>query len=284
MYPFQDGNSLKSAPNTVPTTCIALPYELIFVDCGSYPNLSLKFRLDMEKKFQRETTHLLLTHLHWDHFLAIDVFKDVKIVAPELGIPEFKNFKNTISNTEEDKWSSLFLIDEDEIIKTVKQAELKIPNVLVKEELRIGSGDNEIIFRVIGGHSIDSAYIYFPSDKILCSGDNLIECFAQLPGIPQDTLRIFSHWETLDIEKVIPGHGNVVSKNYLLKVKSYFEELISTLKKLIANNIPRREIFTHPSLPKYFALNQPDWTESSTPDMKWIEMTIKTWYRLMKKQ
>jgi len=145
-------------------------------------------------------------------------------------------------------------------------------------------GRGSVIFQVIGGHSIDSAYIYFPSEKVLCTGDNLIECFAQLPGVPEDTLRIFSHWQTLDIEKVIPGHGNIVNKEYLLNVKSYFEELNSTLKNLIDNNTPRREVFNHPSLPKYFARNQPNWTESSKPDMKWIDMTLKSWYRYIKKQ
>ena len=40
---------------------------------------------------------------------------------------------------------------------------------------------------------------------------------------------------------------------------------------------------SHPSLPKYFAESQPNWTESSNPDMKWIEMTIKSWYRHLKR-
>ena len=271
MYPLQNSNLIKSASKTVPTTCIKLPDELIFVDCGSYPDLSSQFRLDMEKKFQRKTTYLLLTHLHWDHFLAMDVFKDVNIVAQELGMPEFNNFLTMINEIEEDKWGSLFLIDDDKVIETIKEAKLSTPNILVKEELRIGLKGNEVIFRVIGGHSIDSAYIYYPKERVLCAGDNLIECFAQL------------QWESLAIDKVIPGHGNVISKDYLLKIKSYFEDMVSTLKNLISNNIPRGEIFNHPSMPRYFARNQPNWTESSRPDMKWIEMTIKSWYRHLKK-
>ena len=121
MYPLQNSNLIKSASKTVPTTCIKLPDELIFVDCGSYPDLSSQFRLDMEKKFQRKTTYLLLTHLHWDHFLAMDVFKDVNIVAPELGMPEFNNFLTMINEIEEDKWGSLFLIDDDKVIETIKK-------------------------------------------------------------------------------------------------------------------------------------------------------------------
>ena len=34
MYPLHNSNLSRSASNTVPTTCIALPDELIFVDCG----------------------------------------------------------------------------------------------------------------------------------------------------------------------------------------------------------------------------------------------------------
>jgi glyoxylase-like metal-dependent hydrolase (beta-lactamase superfamily II) len=283
MYPFQNSSIIKTASNTVPTTCIALQDELLFVDCGSYPDLSSQFRLDMEKKFQRKATYLLLTHLHWDHFLAMDAFKDVDIVAPELGMPVFNNFITMINKAEEAEWDSLFLIDNKKFIEIVKEAQFIPPNILVKEELRIGLKEDGVIFRVIGGHSLDSAYIYHPSEQVLCAGDNLIECFAQLPGSPEDTLKIFSHWESLAIDKVIPGHGNVINKDYLLKVKSYFEDLISILKNLIASNIPRREIFNHPSLPSYFARNQPNWIESIRPDKKWIEMTTKSWYRYLKR-
>ena len=86
------------------------------------------------------------------------------------------------------------------------------------------------------------------------------------------------------INKIIPGHGNVIDKDYLLNVKSYFKKMISTLKNLINNNVPRREIFNHPSLPKYFSLNKPNWTEGPKPDMKWIDMTTKSWYRYLKRQ
>ena len=137
---------------------------------------------------------------------------------------------------------------------------------------------------MIGGHSNDSASIYIPRENLLCAGDNLIECFAQLPGTPSETLEIYTYWESLDIEKIVPGHGNIVNKNYLIKIKSYFESLYSTLENLIKQRIPRKKILNHPTLPKYFAEPQPDWIESSNPDMKWIEMTIKSWYRHLKRK
>ncbi|MHA1932822.1 MAG: MBL fold metallo-hydrolase [Promethearchaeota archaeon] len=277
-------NPLKNAPQTVTSTCIALPNELVFVDCSPYPELSLKFRLDMEEKFARKTSHLLLTHTHWDHILSMQVFKDVDTVSSETGINELNNFLNTLNNTEEDKWSGLFLIEEQEIVDIFKTVKLSPPNVLVKKEFRIGKEPYELIFRVLGGHSNDSASIYFPFEKVLCAGDNLIECFAQLPGTPSETLEIYRYWESLDIEKIVPGHGNIVDKNYLVKIKHYFENLYSALEILIDQRIPRKKILDHPSLPKYFAESQLGWTESGNSDMKWLEMTIKSWYRHLKRK
>ena len=274
----RSSNPLKNATQTVTSTCIVLPNELIFVDCSPYPDLSLKFRLDMEEKFERKTSHLLLTHTHWDHILSMEVFKDVDIVSSELGTHELNNFLNTLNKSEEEKWSSLFLIEEQEILDILKAVKLSPPNILVKDELKFGVEPFEVIFRVIGGHSIDSASIYFPLEKVLCAGDNLIEAFAQLPGSPSETLEIYTYWESLDIEKIVPGHGNIVEKNYLLQIKSYFENLYSTLESLINQRISRKKILSHQTLPKYFAESHPDWTESTNPDMKWIEMTINSWY------
>ncbi|MFX0030480.1 MAG: MBL fold metallo-hydrolase, partial [Candidatus Hermodarchaeota archaeon] len=86
------------ASETVSITCIALPTELIFVDCGCYPEVVRKFRLDMETKFQRKTSHLLLTHTHWDHVIAMDEFRDVHIVCSKAGLQGIKNIIKMIDD------------------------------------------------------------------------------------------------------------------------------------------------------------------------------------------
>ncbi|MFW9867954.1 MAG: MBL fold metallo-hydrolase, partial [Candidatus Thorarchaeota archaeon] len=170
MYPSKPRNPLNDAPQTVSTTCIALPDEVIFVDCGVYPDLALKFRKLMEKKYQRECSHLILTHTHWDHMMAMEVFEDTNIVASKPGIEELRNFITTLRNTEHDKWSVLLNTEDNEVITIMKKVKLFLPNVGVKKEIIIGSKENEVIYQVIGGHSRDSAYIYIPNEKIICLG------------------------------------------------------------------------------------------------------------------
>ncbi|MFX1490209.1 MAG: hypothetical protein ACFFBI_13745 [Promethearchaeota archaeon] len=55
---------MNDAPQTVPTTCIALPNKFIFIDCGVNPDLASNFREDMEKKYQKNVriySSLILT-------------------------------------------------------------------------------------------------------------------------------------------------------------------------------------------------------------------------------
>jgi glyoxylase-like metal-dependent hydrolase (beta-lactamase superfamily II) len=99
------GSTDSTAPiQTVTITCIALPDELIFVDCGVFPKIASQFRSDMEKRFQRNTSHLLLTHTHWDHIFAMEAFEDVTVVTSKVGIQYLKrNLKGAFSKEKREK-------------------------------------------------------------------------------------------------------------------------------------------------------------------------------------
>jgi len=64
IYPHETNHILRSY-ETATMSCIALPDELYFVDSGAIIDNAVKFRADMEERFDRPTTHLLLTHDHW---------------------------------------------------------------------------------------------------------------------------------------------------------------------------------------------------------------------------
>lgn len=265
------------AAETARVTCMVLPHELIFVDCGVMSRAASAFRSDMEDRFQRPTSHLLLTHTHWDHIFGMEAFKDVTVVASQTGVQYLKrNLKKTLKKEKREQTKRKF--NKKEIEESYKNAELFVPHVSVKEELVVGSGA-DIIFHVIGGHSKDSACIYYPKERVLCTGDNLLTCYYQLPGSPVETLSMFRYWESLDIEWVIPGHGPVVRKEYIKKVRKYYENLISVLREFKAQNLPLKEVLGHPDLPVYFGKGLPTWIEGGIYHTTWLELNIKSWYR-----
>ena len=283
LIPARPINEINDASETVSITCIAFPNELIFVDCGSYPDLAKKFRSEMENRFQRKTSHLLLTHSHWDHIIGMEAFKDVNVVISKAGIQGISNVINRISGKNLEECQRDFAVQE-ELAEIFLNAELFIPNTIVKDQFRIDSDGIELIFQVIGGHSIDSAHVYVPTEQLLCAGDNLIECYAQRPGNPDDMLKVFNNWESLEVSNAIPGHGRPVGKEYMMKVKKYYEDLIFKLEEFNAQKLSIKEVLTHADLPEYFGKNQLNWMEGIKPDSKWIETMIRGWYRYIKRR
>jgi hypothetical protein len=61
LYPYETDQLLRTY-ETSTMSCIAAENGLIFVDCGVIVKDAQKFRKDVEQRFGRPTTHLLLTH------------------------------------------------------------------------------------------------------------------------------------------------------------------------------------------------------------------------------
>ena len=281
MYPPKHENLICTANQTVPITCVALPDSLVFIDCGIYADLVKKFQLDMEKKFNQKTSHLFLTHSHFDHVFALEVFADASIVISESGIREIEMLMNRMKGKGAEEWMKYYKGDKEDadILANLNPI---LPNVGIKDKYTIKSDDVELIFEVIGGHSHDSSFIYIPRYRTLCAGDNLVECYHPRPGIPDDALRILQYWESLDIDKVVPGHGKVVSREYITKLRMYYEDLISALKKLIAQNLTLKKIYNNPSIPEYFGRENKNWMPGAWSDSNWIYETIRIWYKHLK--
>lgn len=251
MIPSTPIKEIIEVTESVPTTCFSLPNGLVFVDCGAFPHLIEQFRRDMEQKFQKTTTHLLITHTHWDHIISMEVFRDIDVICSDLGIQGIENIINKVKKKTPDECQVAFDVG-PKLGEILAKTKFFIPNIVVKDDYKLESDGIELLYKKVGGHSPDSAYVYFPSEKILCVGDNLLECYAQLPGNPDETLRIYNELKSLDIEVIVPGHGSFANPAYFEQVMNYFENIIAFLEKAIAEKITIKNVLQHSDLPAYF--------------------------------
>ncbi|NHJ87485.1 MAG: MBL fold metallo-hydrolase [Asgard group archaeon] len=258
--PFNEGNVI----------CINQSEGLIFVDSGRIATDTKKFRDDMEKRFNKKALMVILTHTHMDHYLGIEAFKDIPILVSELGFNEFMEAKKQGKFTKEfrtqfiegikreaakgtfqleDEWHTDFAVNS--INANVYLPTLGIPSTAI-----IGDSENQYIFKIIGGHSEDSAYLYNEKESILIAGDNFnCEHADNSPCMLAGAIRcidILKQFETMNISKVIPGHGPVVGKEYITTTRTYLENMLTALKKFKSQNLPIEEVMTHPDLPKFF--------------------------------
>jgi glyoxylase-like metal-dependent hydrolase (beta-lactamase superfamily II) len=282
---FEKKIIVNNASQTIVLTCLALPDKLVFVDCGVYLAFAEKFRKDMEKKFQRKTSHLILTHTHWDHILAMKAFKDVDIVVSKKGLASLKeSLKGYLSPEELLEYAEQYAEEDPVLANDIRKAELFLPNISVKDEFRIDSCEKEIIFKLVRNHTSGSAYVYYPQEKTLITGDNLLECYPQLLASNWKSIDLLRSWEEMDIEHVIPGHGKPVTQEYLTKVRTYYEDLIAFLKEQIKQKASFKDVQIHPQLPVYFGVGQPDWQYACRHGSDWLQSDLKSWYNFLKKQ
>jgi glyoxylase-like metal-dependent hydrolase (beta-lactamase superfamily II) len=246
---FQDSNYYL-----VNSVCVNLGSELLFVDTGLNSTVAHKFRNEMHRVFNQEKVILTITHANNDHFLGLEAFLDIPIIVTDKFMRPFQKR-----------------------IKFQKEKQLRTfkPTETYSLSRVFGSKENPITFTLTGGHTEDSCFGYLPAEKILIAGDNLLSDMPQFFMHPDSDLEKYigclKMWETMDIETIIPGHGNLTTPAHLKRVLAYFESLYEFLIQGKRSKIPINEIISHPDLPEYFE-----------PDLEnWIERGIKQVYKKM---
>ncbi|MBY8995529.1 MAG: MBL fold metallo-hydrolase [Candidatus Heimdallarchaeota archaeon] len=281
-------NLSKIGSNVV---CINTEEGLIFVDTGILLEKVKKFRQDMEKKFKKKTINLILTHAHQDHFFGMKAFLDVPIIATNASkktikerlakeyagdgikkaLDQFIDFKDYFANMR---------INEEEIMEVVNQTDIvvEIPQKGFTEELTIGSDENKIIIKFSGGHSLDSATVFLPSEKVLITGDEFyhsqVPLFAGIPASLENWLKALKSWEKLDIKTIIPGHGSPIDFEYVMNGRKFAEKTIKIVRELKEKNITVDEVIKDERLKDYYG-------KSVWIDPSWWKESLKSLYQVL---
>ncbi len=232
-------------------TCIRTDEGLYFVDCGMSTELATKFRTDMEAKFKKKTLGLILTHAHTDHFMGMGAFSDVNTIAAALGKQSWEKQLAIEFNEETVMAYTKIFPKFAEIIETAKP---EMPKVWFEDKKIIGKGENRLVITNTGGHTMDSASVYYPREKILVAGDLVqVDQYPYFGDVTTDMkawIKTFRKWEAKPIRKVCPGHGSVTDKKFIRTMRTYFSRLKVALKKMKKTETPVKEVVRHKDLPE----------------------------------
>jgi glyoxylase-like metal-dependent hydrolase (beta-lactamase superfamily II) len=251
---------LAQNPNGSNLICIALDDGLVFVDTGLITGIAADFRQAMEKRFERPTTHLFLTHGHIDHIFAMGAFADVEVVAAG---SEKALFERQMAIEWDEETTATYSNIFPSFADAVATAAPFLPTVWVDGEQTFGTGKNQVTFATTGGHTSGSSYLWFDAEKVLVSGD-LVQV-DKYPYFGDQTTDLaawigaLKNWHAMKPAQVCPGHGRVVDADYLRVEWEFFEELIAVLGQLKSDGIPIEQAVSHASLPAgYWPADQPE--------------------------
>ena len=98
--------------------------------------------------------------------------------------------------------------------------------------MTLNEGGREIQLHVLGrGHTDGDLYIYLPKEKVVATGDALIDWMPFFnDGYPEEWVQTLNALEKLDFTHIIPGHGEVLPKAHLTFFRGYLTDLITAVK------------------------------------------------------
>jgi cyclase len=93
--------------------------------------------------------------------------------------------------------------------QSVKDVKPTPPNVTLDDHMTLFRGDREIRLLYLGrGHTGGDIVVYLPKERVLCSGDLLVNGVANLvDGYVDEWPAALEKLKALDFDHVIPGHG-----------------------------------------------------------------------------
>jgi cyclase len=256
---------------------------VLVVDSGGLPSEGKTIVKIIKEKTAKPIKYLVLTHYHGDHTYGIggfpegitiigqqNIVKNIKELNagafkeviekrfPELikkrqeKIKELKDKNDPEAEKEEENLKNLLQYIEE--YKTIK---IKVPDVLFdqKKTLHLGGETIELIYPG-DGHTRCNCMVYFPGLKAIHMGDLLF--FNSFPYLDPEAgcntlnwIAILKKTAGMNIERVIPGHGELTDQKGLLPLARYLEDLRNEVNAAVQKGLSLEEMKKTLTFPAY---------------------------------
>ena len=121
---------------------------------------------------------------------------------------------------------------------------VKKPKFTYKDKMTIYLGEEMFELIPIQGHTEYETLVYMPRKKVLFTGDNV--CTCGIPNMsescPLEWLEALKAMEKMDVEILVPGHGEIGNKNSIKKFHSELTSLFNRIKEKMDKGFSGEEI------------------------------------------
>lgn len=224
-YPNKENQGFMNNPGFIVTDT-----EVAVIDPGSSAAIGRAVLAHIRKITDKPITKVFTTHVHGDHWLGNQAFKeenaDVKFYAHPAMIEEAHNGAAATWIETMDSMTEKATAGTEAIIPTEKLENgqvIKVGDVTLKVHLIEGKAhtDTDVMYEVVG-------------KKVLFTGDtiNNKRIVRMDDGSFAGGVKAAEYALTLDVDKVVPGHGALGSKNVLAYYRDYLSKVYSSVKEM----------------------------------------------------
>jgi glyoxylase-like metal-dependent hydrolase (beta-lactamase superfamily II) len=239
VYAYVGGKDASAAASFAANAGIVIGRDgVLVVDTLVSAKEGERFLADIRKLTDKPIRYVVNTHTHLDHAFGNCVFArlgatvisqqaDREMLA-QAGAEVLKNAAN-------------FGLTPEQMAGT----EIVLPSLTFETRMTIDLGDESIeLIRTAPSHTAGSTVVYLPSEKLLFAGDILFTDFH--PYLADGNLagwtRTLDELLAMDVEKIVPGHGPLSTKQDLREMKAYLALFDARAQALAASGLDAEAI------------------------------------------
>jgi cyclase len=205
---------------------------LVAVDSLISSREAKRFIQDIRKISRKPVKFLVNTHYHLDHSLGNSEFAKLgaSIIAQE---NDQKNLRQAGDGLL-DYAKQSGLSDQD-----LHGTKLAYPTLTFAQRVTLNLGNKQVELLFMGpSHTTGSVLVFIPQEKVLFTGDILFtDCHPFLGDADiAGWIKVLDYIMTMDVDKIIPGHGPVSSKKDVADLKNYLLVFDRKAKELTAQS------------------------------------------------
>lgn len=217
----------------------------VFVDTAQWITTLLEMR-----KFAMERgpiKALINTESHIDHIFGNHWFAgECPVIAHENLAKTFWKIPPAFNQTTYDYSLDVLRRQDPEGLKFMPKEEdyiLNTPTVTFSDKMSFKLGDHNFHLFYTPGHSDANISVYVPEERAVMVGDTVFkDCQIWLHTVDFDALFNSLHFlSTLDVDYIVPGHGEVIGKAELKEQDAFLHEWLSAVSSGIAKGWDKEE-------------------------------------------
>ena len=256
--------------NLVPNIGIIIGLRAtLVVDAGMGPRNGQVVLRELAKVGKNPDLYFTTTHFHPEHVTGAQAFPaSVKVIRSEVQEREL--------NQKQPEFIHNFSQRTPEIKALLQDVKPRPPDILFDREVKIDLGGvTARVFLVGPGHTRGDTAIYVEEDKVLFTGDVVVNRFFPIfpdpDASPKNWLAILDQFQALQPRSVVPGHGEVGDAGLLTAEQTYLKTLRSRAAELKVQGKSSKE--AGQLLTAEFTMKYPNWENPG-----WIADAVAHFY------
>ena len=180
--------------------------DVVVVDSHMTPEAGRVLLQEIKTITDKPVRFLIDTHFHYDHTDGNQAFAPVADIIGH----EYTRARLSAPTYLTSGMLGNLLSSQNALASQLRDLKPTPPNVTLADHLTLWRGDREIRLLYLGrGHTGGDVIVYLPKEKVLCTGDLLVNGIANLiDGFVNEWPDTLEKLRPLDFTDVIPGHGD----------------------------------------------------------------------------